>query len=498
MAAKPQQEEKAALAADSDAVIPRITLGEQGFIGLRNLNGQIVEETNRAFRYPAFLKTVEEMSNDAIIASAMNVYRMFLSRVTWRVDPPIDATPQQIERAKFIASLMEDMDGSWGSFIEDVTNYLWYGFSIQEKVYRRRLRKNGSLHNDGLIGLKKLSPRGQDTIRHWRFTEDGSELVKVEQSLRNLENGYKYVNVKTNKDGLVDIQRDKFLLFSADSTKGNPEGRSLLKGVYLAWKQMTLLKDQELLSVAKDAAGLPLIQIPPKYMDPNASPEDKAVYEMCKMILNNLAAGTQRGIIFPTMIDPETNVELFKVSLLEKKGLNIGVDTIIKRYQDEVLAALSVDILRSGGNPGSFSLNDGDTSVLTIALSHRLTEIANVLNEDLVKQVFALNGWTDSVLPKFVPNDISTVSLEELSKFLQRVASTGLLEVDREVLNKVRVAMGVQPKPDYEPVDKEALSTNVSNSGKGMEVGTSGDGTAKIGGNSSGQDRSSNNNDNKA
>lgn len=494
---KKPKENSAALAADEGAVIPRMALGESGFGALKVANGRIYEEVNQAFRPEQFFRTIDEMRKSAIIASALNAYKMLLSRVKWHVEAPVGASDQEKERAKFIQSLKDDMEISWEEFIADVIEYLPYGFSVQEKVYRRRLKKNGSKFNDGFVGLRKLSPRPQETIERWEFSQDGRELVAVCQSIANLENGYLYQSL-TDDQGLIRIPREKFMLFNADATRGNPMGNSILKGVYLSWKQMTMLKDQELLGIIKEAAGLPLIRIPAKFMAEDASDEDKAVYEVCKKILKNLKEGTSEGIIFPTFIDPESKKDMFDVSLLEKKGMNgASIDTVIKRYQDEILSTLAVDILKSGNNPGSFSLSDGDTNVLALAMSHRLNEIASVLNNDLVPSIYALNGWTDTELPKFVPSDISSVSLEELSKYLQRVASTGLLEVDREVLNRVREAIGVRVKPEDEPVDKEALSTNTSNSGKGMEPGRSGDGTSRIGGGSSGQDRSTNNNDNK-
>lgn len=498
MAAKKPKKQSAALAADEGAVIPRLSTGETGFVGLRTIWGQIIEDPNRAFRHPYFFRTVQEMRNDALISSIFAVYRMFLCRVPWTVEAPVGATDEQKERAKFVQSLMDDMEHPWSEFVSDVVEYLPYGFSIQEKVFRRRLKKNGSRYNDGKVGLRKLSPRGQDTIYRWVFSEDGRELLGVEQSIANLEHGAMFMNL-ANERGLIPIPREKFLLFTADKTKGNPQGTSVLKGVYKTFKEMEALKNQELLGIAKEAAGLPMIQIPPKYMSDDASPAEKAVYDMCKTIVDNLAAGTQRGIVFPKQADPETKTDMFSVGLLEKKGIpGANIDTVIRRYQNDILCALSVDILRSGDNQGSFSLNDGDTNILAIALSHRLNEIASVLNHDLIPNIFRLNGWEDEQLPKFTPADISKVSLEEFSKAIQRVASTGVLELDRGVLNKVREVLGVTKRPDDEPVDKEALTTNVSSSGKGMEVGTTGDGTSKIGGGSSGQDRSTNNNDNKA
>ena len=495
---KPPQDKTAALAADEGAVIPRISLGESGFTGLRTIWGKVIDDPQRAFRHPYFLRTCQEMRNDAVIASVFNTYRMFLSRVDWNVVAPIGATEEQKERAKFVESLMDDMEISWAAFISDVLEYLPYGFSVQEKVFRRRLHKNGSRYNDGKIGLRKLSPRSQDSILRWTFSEDGRELLGCEQSIYQMEHGALFMD-QANERGLIPIKREKFLLFTADATKGNPTGNSILKGVYLAYKEMTLLKEQEMVGIAKEAAGLPLLRLPPEFMADDASDDKKAVYNACKTLLDTMQAGTNKGIIFPTKTDPDSKKDMFDISLLEKKGVQgANIDAVIKRYTDNILSALSVDVLKSGNNQQSFSLNDGDTSVLAIALSHRTNEIADVLNKDLIPQIFALNGWTDEVLPKFVPGDISSVSIEEFSKGLQRAASTGVIELDRQVLNKVRKVLGVEQKPDDEPVDFEALTTNVSKSGSGMEVGRAGNGTAVIGGNSSGENTSDNNNDNKA
>jgi len=81
---------------------------------------------------------------------------------------------------------------------------------------------------------------------------------------------------------------------------------------------------------------------------------------------------------------------------------------------------------------------------------------------------------------------------------VQRVASVGLLEIDRQVLNKIRDVMGVETLPSDAPVDKENLTGATSNAGEGMEVGTTGEGTAKIGGKSSKTDKSASNADNAA
>lgn len=495
--AKDSTSSAASLQPDDSAIVPRIRLSEVGFTGLRVNNKTILEEAQRIFRYPDMLKVVSEMRINPTVAAALNAYKMLIGRVKWDIKPPTGATQEQIDRAKFVEQCFADMECSWGSFISETLTYLEYGFCIQEKVFRRRLRTNGSRYNDGLVGIRKLAPRSQDTIRQWYFTEDGRELVGIGQSLINLENGYRYQNlIATNGTGLLDIPREKFLLFSADTTKTNPQGNSILKSCYLAYKRLELLQDQECLGVAKDLSGIPLIQIPPQYMVPDADPDKRAVYDMCKGIVNGISRGTQEGIVFPQMYDDNGN-PIFTVKLLEHKGnTTYNLDSIIKRYQNDILVAMSANVINSDGT-ASFSLSTTETNLLTLALSHRLNEIAEVINTDLIAQLFSLNGWVDEELPKAVPRDVEETSLEEFSKYIQRVVSVGAMEVDRPVLNKIRQVGGIDPKPSDEPPNKDELPNSTTRSGDSFAVGKSGDGTSDIGGNSSKQDKSTRNKDNK-
>ena len=486
------------LSPDEGAVVPRLKLSESGTTGLLVSNKKILEEANRLFQYPQFIKVVNEMRNDATVASCLLAYKTMLGRVEWDVQPPIGASKKQKERAEFIKTCMRDMEHSWSSFITEVSSYLEYGFAIHEKVFRRRLRSNGSLFDDGLIGWRKLSPRSQATISDWVFSDDGRNLLSVEQDLSGLNSRAK-LTLLSNGISKISIPRAKFLLFSCDSTRENPEGRSLLKGAYVAYKKLNLLQDQMMIGVARDLGGVPLFGVPPRYLDPNASDEDKAVANTFKQIGENLNTGAQGSVVIPLMYDPETKQPVFKMDLLESKGGKAyDVPAICKQLQDDIAAALSCSILRLTGNsPDNYSIGTGKTNLMALHLAYRLKEIADVINNDLIPQTFALNGWTDTELPKITFGDFDRPAMEEFSKMLQRVASVGMVEFDRDVANMVRDYIGVPVKDPSEPIDKEALTNQgnePSKSGQGF-TSPSGEGTRKK---PSGRDNSSENVENSA
>lgn len=487
----------AALQPDSDAVVPRIKLGETGITGLRTSNKQILEEANRLFQYPQFIKVVNEMKTDATIASNLLAYRTLIGRVEWSVAAPIGATEQQKQRAEFIKTCMYDMEHTWGSFITEVISYLEYGFDIQEKVFRRRLKANGSKFNDGLVGWKKLPPRSQSTISEWKFSDDGRELIAVEQDLSNVKSSAKMALLKDGSSK-IPIPRNKFMLFTCDSTRENPEGRSLLKGAYVAYKKLNLLQDQMMIGVARDLGGLPVFGVHPKYLSPDASPEDKAVADSFRTIGENLTTGAQGSVVMPLMYDPESKQPIFTMELLESKGGKAyDVPAICKQLQDDIAAAMSCSVLRLTGNsPDNYSVGTGKTNLMALHLAYRLKEIADVINSDLIPQTFALNGWTDTEFPKITFGDFDRPAMEEFSKMLQRVASVGLVEFDRPVANLVREYIGVPVKEEDEPIDQEALTNQggTSKSGAGF-TSPAGEGTAKS---PSGRDNSSVNVENAA
>ena len=488
---------ESALKPDADSVVPRLQLGEQGVLGLKSRNGKIYEEAQAAFRYPAFVQTVNEMRNNPTVGAAMNVYRMFISRPKWKVVPPVGGTAKDIARANILQTMMTDMDQTWESFIESITPYLEYGFGINEKVYRRRLKRNGSKYNDGLIGIKKLPVRAQETISRWVFDPYTKDLLSVEQTLNTTEFGYLFQDKLTER-GLLPIDRDKLMLFTASGVKGNPEGESIYKKIYLAFRQLSTLQNQELLGIAKDVQGILKIAIPPQYLDPNATPEIKAAAAAFQTIIDNYGAGTQRGLLVPNMIDPDSKLPMFTYEIMEQKGAaKYDTEKVITRLQNDILSALSVDILKLGANgAGSFSLAESKSSVLALAIDYRLREIRSVLNSDLIPSIYAANGWGCEVLPTFEYEDVEQIDLATFSAAIQRIAAVSMVEVDRPILNKIREALGVAPLAADEPVNKDALPVNMSGtssaSGTGMEVGTTGDGTRKNANNGQGDSSVSN------
>ena len=213
-------------------------------------------------------------------------------------------------------------------------------------------------------------------------------------------------------------------------------------------------------------------------MSNDASESQKAIYSYYQNALRNLQQNSQAGFILPQAFDPETKQPLFDLSLLSMDGKKaFDIDKIKAYYKNAIFTSLQCDLLILGqGNTGSFALAQFKNSVTASAAEALAKMICEVINQGLIKQTYELNGWDTSRMCSLDYDGLEAIDTESLSKYLQRAASVGLIEVDREVLNLVRTGMGADPLPDDLEPQTEILTGNSSRASDGMT--SAGEGTS--------------------
>ena len=454
----------------------RFKLGEAGYTGLNVINGVTTDEVKRELSWPHSISTYKQMSIHSAITAPLTLYENIISKATYKFIPPVNPTAEELQQTKVLNEMLGDMEIPFAEFIRDVLSMNVYGFSVHEKVFRRRLKENGSKYNDGLIGWKKLPIRNQETISKFIFSDNGNEITGVKQDLSMINDVYNRYNSRLNKD--VVLPRKKFLHFRAGRHKQDPFGKSMLRDAYLAWRYLTALEEIEANGVAKDLNGVVMVQVPPQYMAADASPEMKAAYETFKNIARNLHVNQQTGVVFPLAYDPETRQPLFKLDLLEGKGSKSFDTTKVKEYyKNLIFTSMMADILTIGqANSGSFALAQVKNSLTGSTAEAMLGIIVEVINQDLVRHTYELNNWDTSRMATFEVDNLESEDLETFSRAFQRAASVGVIEVDREFLNRVRTSMGVAAKPDDVEPMYDYMPNFTSRSGDGLA--TAGEGTS--------------------
>lgn len=456
----------------------RFQMGEIGYAGLNIFDGISRDELKRELTFPTSVKTFKQMSYHSAVNAALTLFDNLIAKVQWKVNPPENATEEEKRKAEIIHQMMHDMDGTFSEFISDSLSCNIYGFAVHEKVFRRRLKSKGSLYDDGLIGWKKLPLRSQESIEKFIFSADGNEILGVKQDLSALHDYYNRFTKR--QDYQVVLPKAKILLFRAGKHRGDPYGKSPLRDAYLAWRYLTALEEIEANGVSRDLAGVPLLKIPPQYMSADASPEMKAIYEYYKNILRNIQSNTQSGLILPQAIDPDSKQPLFTFELLSSDGKkNFDTTKVKEYYKNLILTSLFADVLTLGqGNTGSFALAQVKNSLSGFAAERMLKTIVDVLNQDLVKQTYELNGWDASRRAVIDYDNLETESLDEIGKYFQRLAAVGFLPRTKDVINKGLTSLGVDPLDDSVNLD-DVLTDSTSKAGQGMKEGLpSGTGTA--------------------
>jgi hypothetical protein len=472
MAARKKAIEKAVSPLDQPE---RFRMGELGSLGIRHFGGVTQDELKAELNWPRSINTFRDMSYHSAVNAPLTLFENIISKATWTYKPPADATEEEKNQAKIINQMMQDMEQPWSEFIRDVLSSNVFGFSVHEKVFRKRLKANGSLYDDGIIGWKKLPIRVQESISKFIFSEDGNEIIGVQQNLSSINDTYNRFSKRAN---LINIPRSKFLLFRTGKHRGDPFGKSPLRDAYLAWRFLSALEELEATGVAKDLNGLPVLYLPAQYLATDAPPEVQAIRLYYENVMRNLQMNEQSAVILPQMIEPESRTQMFKLDLLSVDGKkNFDISKIKEYYKTLIFVSLFADILIQGTtSTGSFALGTIKNSLSGAYAERLISSIAEVLQNDLIKMTYQLNGWDESRMGKFDFDGIEPADLDTFSSAIMRMGASGYVPKTLEVINAVLSNLGIDPLPE-DTVLEDILPESKSRSGDGAAAGT-GNGTS--------------------
>jgi len=395
-------------------------LQEMGVTGLKRAAGIVDEEFLPALRGRKAVKIFQEMSlNDPIVGSLLFSITQLLRNVDWRVEGT-DNTPEATEAKDFLEQCMDDMSHTWDDMIADILTCLVYGWSWHEIVYKKRIGpwerdpKKKSKYTDGRIGWRKIAIRSQETMLRWIFDEDGGIKGLVQLSPPQYQS--------------VVIPIERSLLFRTDTSKGNPEGVSILRRSYRPWFFKKRLEEFEAIGVERDLAGMPVARIPAAYMDAPAGSKERKVFEAFKKMVSNVRRDEHEGLVLPTQYDRNTKQPLFDFELLSAGGSRtFDTNALIQRYEQRILMTVLADFILVGHEgQGSYALHVDKTGIFRSALNSFANMIADVFNRHAIPRLFELNGWKLDELPKIVPNNVDPPNLTELTQFMTGMAGMGM------------------------------------------------------------------------
>lgn len=465
---QPQEISKAVAANPSDQP-ERMRLSEMGYSGMNLFSGITQDEMYRELTFPNSIKTYKNMSYHTSINSCLNLYDNLISKVNWRVVPPTNPTEKEKQETEFISQCLQDMKTPLRRVIRDALSSNIYGFSVLEKVFYRRTKSNGSLYDDGKIGIKKIAHRNQESISNFVFSQDGNEVIGVKQSFSGV-NTQRYTTSKTD----VVIPRSKFILVTAGRNREDPYGVSPLRDAWLSYTYLVLTEEAEATGLQKDLAGTPLLRIPSQYLAADASPEQKQLYEGFKNIVRNIQVNNQSGLILPSDQSPETKSYLFDFELVPNvgNGKTFATEKIKQYFQNQIYTSLGADVLLLGSSSssGSFALATVKNTMTGARAEAMLDGIVEAFQHDLIRHLYELNGMDATRMCRLDYENLHTPDLDNISRYLQRTGAVGLAPKTHDVVNFVLGSIGLDPISEETDLS-EILGEVTTRAGDGMKEG---------------------------
>jgi hypothetical protein len=414
---------------------------EIGATGLKQFSGYVYEEFLPELKGRRGTRVYKQMANnDPIVGAILFAIEMLLRNVEWRTEPA-SADPEDLKVADFVESCRHDMSHSWADFTAERSSQYTYGWAYHEIVYKRRLgpyKADGSKrskYSDGLIGWRKLPIRSQDSLLHWKFSDD---------------NGIEGMKQQTDTGRISFIPIDKAVLFRTTSTKNNPEGRSVIRNAYRPWYFKSKIETYEAIGIERDLAGLPTVWVDHELITAAAEGDTDAAAAMeeYKALGRNIRNDEQACIVMPLAYDEKGN-KLYDIELLSSGGQkSFDTNTIISRYDTRIAQTVLADFIMLGaGKTGSFALSSDKTEMFATALGAWLKSDADTMNRFLIPRLLEVNKIDPGRCPKFVPGDIEKKDIEKMINAINDSVLSGALILDEPVQDVVREALDI-PKAD--------------------------------------------------
>jgi hypothetical protein len=413
-----------------------------GTTGLKQSAGMIDEEFLARLRGPNGVRTYLEMwLNSPIIGAALHVIETLITQTEWRVEPAKgNKSPEAKAEAEDTENSLGDMSHTWEEMISEILSMLVFGWSYFETVYKIRRGqtkdpRTRSQYDDGKWGWRKIEIRGQETLDRWQFDDEGG-LDGMHQ-------------MDTYQGTRAFIPIVKALLFRTKFFKGNPEGISMLRPAVVSYWFAKRIPQFEAIGIERELAGMPIFEVPPEILSPNASANDRALRTLLEQFVTEIRRDERYGGLVPSSVNEDGTKSQYEFRLVNSGGRRqIDTDVVVKRHESRMLMVFLAQFLILGQDKvGTQSLGTTFTDLFGVALGALMDKIASVFNRFAIRRRQELNGKPIELDPYLVHGDVSKPDLDKIGKYLTALAAAGI-DLSEDAIQRKLLEIGTLPIPD--------------------------------------------------
>jgi hypothetical protein len=405
---------------------------ESGYPGLRMYHGYVSEDFIQDLRGKRGIEVYEQMrKNDAVVGSMLRASYQLIHNAGIFVDPsaknPDD--PQSQLAADIVRTSLFDMKNTWADILSEILTMLPFGWAYcavwlkKREGYKRDPYKS-SRQDDGKYGWSNMSIRAHNSLESWE-TDPNGRLSGMVQS-----------GPPTWKP--IRIPLDNAAHFRTDTYKENPEGESVLRNAWLAWKMKTELEEVEAIGLSRELTGLPTLTVPEgidiwNSNDSNAS----TALTAAKDIVQLAKADKYGGFVLPFG---------WELKVLTTPGQRAhNSDTVISRWDQRIAVTMLADMLLIGHERvGSYALVNQKSRLFSSALESYAARISGVFNKDLIPRLMSINGIPQEYWPTIRFGQVDTPDLKELAEMVNAIGNTDI-KIDEAFGLALRQHMSIPP-----------------------------------------------------
>jgi len=398
--------------------------------GLSIWHGRVTEEyLNELKFWQKTFNVYRQMQDDAVIGAMMEAIKTPMMAAPFEVRAADDSDEAQSAADFLQKDLFNNHTFPWGEHIDDMLEFLDFGFALAEKVMEKR--------SDGKIHIATLLPVGQETLYEWGELDDLGRPKSFKQRV-------------VRETFVREAPMEKLLHFTFRPRKRDPMGKSLFRSLYRPWYFKSNLEVIEAIGAERDVGNVPIATLGPGFYT-------TAELTALKDTLEGLRMDESSYLILPN----ELKIEAYRSS---SKAYNLRA--IIRDWQHTIRQRFFADFLALGSeNIGSQALAREMTTFFGAALRSIQRRMLEVWNRQLIPYLFDFNGLPEDKRPVLAWLNPARRNLQTLAQAYQVLIANNLLTPDPTIERMIRIEL------DLPPISDELLQRNAELALRKQEAG---------------------------
>ncbi len=406
-------------------------LAELGTAGTKNFSGILLDEYLPALSFYNAPTVYNQMRrSDGTIASLLAAYKMPLRSAKWFIQP-YDDSPEAVRMADFLHDNLWAFGAqTFDDFQREAWTMLDFGFSWFEKIFDW-MPENSEW--SGMLGWDQFAFRYQST--RWRYN---TEIIKGPRgtSHRRLVSITQFAPPDY---AMVDIPKEKILIFSRDKEGMNYDGVSLLRPCYKHWYIVDMLYRIQGIGLERESVGVPRA----KWLQQT----DDATIDYVRQMIENMRVDDQASVMYDANI-----VEIDYLSgHFNAQAIALAIDHHKSEIMKSGLAQFVNLGTRSFGTTGSYALSQDQSEMFLDALNGEANYFSSEFFLQAIIQLMEYNfpNVDRRIMPRLSHGDIGQRAVNKMSAALNSFAQYGFLVPDPRTENVIREFMDL-PERDLD------------------------------------------------